>query len=124
MGCGCFPDVRGVLDQALDDTDELERHLADLGDFASVERLDSAPVLPAPAAAAAAIAAGRMIRLDSAGPGALAVYLDEARAVVHVGRATADGSVDSEWRPGLAFRHGLFDLPRRFGEMVHWYREG
>lgn len=119
MACGCVPDVRGLLDQALDDRARLLSQIAELAEFISVSETTAPP--PDREAATAAIAAGALARLSEAKPGGLAVYLDEFRAIAHVGRVEADGTVTSRWRDDLTCRHGLFDLPRRFGEMVHWY---
>lgn len=123
MGCGCFPDVRGLLDNALFDPDELLRVIGDLGggEYASIEVLDPAPRLPFRADIEAAIEAGRLTRIDSAGQGTLAVYLDENRKIIHIGLTDDDGKVTSRWAGGLTCRHGLFDLPRSHGEMVHFY---
>jgi hypothetical protein len=122
MGCGCHPDVRGMLDAALFDPDELSRVIAELnGDVASITVLDPAPRLPFRADIEAAIEAGRLTRIDSAGQGTLAVYLDEDRRIIHVGLTDDDGMVTSRWAGGLTCRHALFDLPRSHGEMVHFY---
>lgn len=119
MACGCVPDTRGLLDQALDDRPRLLDQVAELADYLRVTETTG----PAPEreAVAQAIAAGGLTRLPEARAGGVAVYLDEFRAIAHVGRVENDGSITSRWRDDLTCRHGLFDLPRRFGEMVHWY---
>jgi hypothetical protein len=121
MACGCFPDVRGQLDAALFDLDDLRQAIADLSDHADIEVLDDQTPLPFKADIEAAIAAGRLTRVDSSGPGSVAVYLDEDRKIIHFGLIGEGDKVTSRWAGGLICRHGLFDLPRSHGEMAHFY---
>lgn len=123
MACGCFPDVRGKLDEALFDPDGLKDAIATLGggEFATIEILDPPPALPFKADIEAAIAAGRLTRRDDPEPGGIAIYLDETRDVIHFGLVGDGNLVTSRWAGGLVCRHGLFDLPRSHGEMAWFY---
>lgn len=124
MACGCFPDIRGMLDQALFDPEGLLKAIAELGggEYATIEVLDPPPPLPFKADIEAAITAGRLIEADEASHGSLAVYLDEDRKIILVGFVDGQGLVTSRWAGGLVCRHGIFDLPRSHGEMVRYYR--
>lgn len=121
MGCGCYPDVRGKLDEALFDPERLKGAIAELADFADIEIIDDQTPLPFKSDIEKAIAAGRLVRIDSPGPGSVAVYLDEAREIIHIGLIGEGDRVTSRWAGGLVCRHALFDLPRSHGEMAHFY---
>lgn len=124
MGCGCFPDVRGMLDQALFDPDELRRTIDEWGggEHATITVLDPPPPLPFKADIEEAIAAGRLVPAEEGAAGTLAVYLDEERRIILTGLVDGQGLVTSRWAGGLVCRHGVFDLPRSHGEMVRYYR--
>ncbi len=121
MGCGCHPDIRGLLDAALFDIDQLKRAIAGLADVAAIEIIDDQTPLPFKSDVEKAIAAGRLVRVDSPGPGSVAVYLDEDRRIIHIGLIGEGDRVTSRWAGGLVCRHGLFDLPRSHGEMAQFY---
>lgn len=121
MACGCHPDIRGLLDAALFDVDDLKRAIAEMAGHADIEVLDDQTPLPFKSDIEAAIAAGRLVRVDSSGPGAVAVYLDEDRKIIHFGLIGEADRVTSRWAGGLICRHALFDLPRSHGEMAQFY---
>lgn len=115
-------DIRGMLDAALFDPEELQRVIGELnGDMACITVLDPAPWLPFRADIEAAVEAGRLTRIDWAGEGNLVVYRDEENRIIHIGLTDAEGLVISRWAGGLTCRHGVFDLPRSHGEVAHFY---
>ena len=63
---------------------------------------------------------GGVLRPCAEREGALAVW-SSAGVVLHVGLVSAPGRATSKWGAGGLYEHGLFEVPKCFGEDVAFY---
>ena len=59
--------------------------------------------------------------IDQLEPNDLVVYY-KGQQKVHVGRYIAPNLVESKWGLGPLFRHGLWDVPKSYGEALKYFK--
>ena len=61
------------------------------------------------------------ISIDQLEPNDLVVYY-KGQQKMHVGRYIAPNLVESKWGIGPLFRHGLWDVPKSYGETLKYFK--
>ncbi len=59
--------------------------------------------------------------IDQLEPNDLVVYYT-GQQKVHVGRYVAPNLVESKWGLGPLFRHGLWDVPKSYGDALKYFK--